>query len=54
MGRVSWQELIKAQYHLGYDSALNIEHGEPNWEGSVAKAKQGFLIARRFLQGNTA
>ncbi len=54
MGRVNWQEVIKALYNIGYDSAMNIEHEDSNWEGSVDKVKQGFLIARRFLEVYTA
>jgi sugar phosphate isomerase/epimerase len=54
MGRVNWQEVIKALYNIGYDSAMNIEHEDSNWEGSVEKVKQGFLIARRFLEVYTA
>jgi hypothetical protein len=39
---------------VGCDNALNIEHEDPNWEGSVDKMKQDFLIARRFLVVYTA
>jgi sugar phosphate isomerase/epimerase len=49
MGRVNWQEVVKALYNVGYDRVMNIEHEDSNWEGSVEKVKQGFLIARRFL-----
>lgn len=51
---VNWQEVIKALYNVGYDNALNIEHEDSNWEGSVEKVKQGFLIAKRFLEAFTA
>ncbi len=54
MGKVNWQEVVKALYNVGCDNALNIEHEDPNWEGSVDKVKQGFLIARRFLSTYTA
>ena len=54
MGKVNWQEVVKALYNVGCDNALNIEHEDPNWEGSVEKVKQGFLIARRFLSAYTA
>jgi sugar phosphate isomerase/epimerase len=54
MGRVNWREVVKALYNVGYDSVLNIEHEDSNWEGSVEKVKQGFLIARRFLATYTA
>ena len=53
MGKVNWQEVVKALYNVGCDNALNIEHEDPNWEGSVDKVKQGFLIARRFLSTYT-
>jgi hypothetical protein len=39
---------------MGCGNALNIEHEDPNREGSVDKVTQGFLIARRFLSTYTA
>jgi sugar phosphate isomerase/epimerase len=53
MGRVDWQEVIKALYNVGYDWVMNIEHEDPNWEGSVDKVQQGFLIAKKHLEGFT-
>jgi sugar phosphate isomerase/epimerase len=53
MGLVDWREVVKALYNAGYDSVLNIEHEDPNWEGSVEKVKQCFLIAKRFLSAYT-
>jgi sugar phosphate isomerase/epimerase len=54
MGRVNWQELIKALYNVGYNWVMNIEHEDSNWEGSVERVLQGFLVAKRFLETYTA
>lgn len=51
MGRVNWQEVIKALYNVGYNWVMNIEHEDPNWEGSVTKVQQGFLIGKKHLEG---
>lgn len=50
MGLVDWQEVIKALYNVGYNEVLNIEHEDPNWEGSPDKVKDGFKIARQHLE----
>lgn len=51
---IAWQELIKALYNVGYNYVLNIEHEDPNFEGSFDKVKEGFLIAKRVLEPYTA
>jgi len=53
MGLIDWQEVVKALYNIGYNSVLNIEHEDPNWEGSVEKVQQGFMVGKRFLEGFT-
>jgi sugar phosphate isomerase/epimerase len=50
MGRIDWQALIRALYNIGYDFVLNIEHEDSNWEGSVEKVGQGFLVAKKTLE----
>jgi sugar phosphate isomerase/epimerase len=50
MGLVDWQEVIKALYNVGYNEVLNIEHEDPNWEGSLKQVKDGFRIGRRHLE----
>jgi sugar phosphate isomerase/epimerase len=54
MGRVDWQAVFRALYNIGYDWVMNIEHEDSNWEGSVEKVQQGFLIARKHLETFTA
>jgi sugar phosphate isomerase/epimerase len=53
MGRVDWQQVIKALYNIGYDWVLNIEHEDSNWEGSPERVGQGFLVAKSFLESYT-
>jgi sugar phosphate isomerase/epimerase len=53
MGRVNWNEVIKALYNIGYDWVLNIEHEDSNWEGSPERVGGGFRVARRFLESFT-
>ena len=53
MGRVDWQAVIRALYNIGYDWVMNIEHEDPNWEGSVEKVQGGFLLAKKHLEGFT-
>ena len=53
MGRVDWQGVIRALYNIGYDWVMNIEHEDSNWEGSIEKAQQGFLIAKKHLEAFT-
>ena len=50
MGRVDWQAVIRALYNIGYDWVMNIEHEDANWEGSVEKVQQGFLVGKKHLQ----
>jgi len=53
MGRVDWQGVIRALYNIGYDWVMNIEHEDSNWEGSIEKVQQGFLIAKKHLEAFT-
>jgi sugar phosphate isomerase/epimerase len=53
MGRVDWQAVIRTLYNIGYDWVMNIEHEDANWEGSVEKVQQGFIIARKHLESFT-
>jgi len=53
MGRVNWHEVVKALYNVGYNWVMNIEHEDPNWEGSVDQVQQGFLLGKKHLEGFT-
>lgn len=49
-GDVKWDSFIGALYAVGYDSYISIEHEDRAFEGSQARVKQGFLIARDVLR----
>lgn len=50
MGIVDWKKLISVLYSIGYDYAINIEHEDDNWEGSLQKVKRGLLLAGKHLK----
>jgi len=50
LGDVKWDRFIGSLYSVGYDSFISIEHEDRAFEGSEAKVKQGFLIARDCLR----
>jgi sugar phosphate isomerase/epimerase len=50
LGDVKWDRFIGALYAAGYDSYISIEHEDRTFEGTEARVKQGFLIARDVLR----
>jgi sugar phosphate isomerase/epimerase len=49
-GLVDWQKLIQALYNIGYNRSINIEHEDPNWEGSEDLLKRGYVLAKKTLE----
>jgi sugar phosphate isomerase/epimerase len=49
-GDMHWNRFIGALYAAGYDSYISIENEDCAFEGTEAKVKQGFLIARDVLK----
>jgi sugar phosphate isomerase/epimerase len=49
-GEVDWQRLIQALYNIGYNQFINIEHEDPNWEGSEDLLKRGYVLAKKTLE----
>jgi sugar phosphate isomerase/epimerase len=50
LGEVRWDRSLAALYAVGYDHVVSIEHEDRRFEGTDAKVKQGFLIARDVLR----
>jgi sugar phosphate isomerase/epimerase len=50
LGEVDWPGFFSALYRAGYDGPVIIEHEDRQFEGTDAKVKQGFLIARDVLR----
>jgi sugar phosphate isomerase/epimerase len=50
LGEVRWDRFIAALYRSGYDHALCVEHEDRDFEGSDARIKRGFEIARDTLR----
>lgn len=50
LGDMDWRRFIAALYRAGYDGTISVEHEDRNFEGSEAKVKRGFLIARDALR----
>ena len=50
LGEVDWSGFFSGLKLAGYDGAVIIEHEDRLFEGSDEKLKQGFCLARDFLQ----
>src|SRR5260221_5132297 len=50
LGEVDWNVFFSALYRAGYDGPVVIEHEDRQFEGSDAKVKRGFLLARDVLR----
>jgi sugar phosphate isomerase/epimerase len=50
LGEVKWAEIFAGLYQAGYDGPVIIEHEDKNFEGSDAKVKRGFLLAKDVLR----
>ena len=50
LGEVDWRVFFSGLYQVGYDGPVVIEHEDRRFEGSDAKIKQGFLLARDLLR----
>ena len=50
LGEVDWGLYFSALYRAGYDGPVIIEHEDRQFEGSDARVKQGFLLARDVLR----
>jgi sugar phosphate isomerase/epimerase len=49
LGDIDWGDVFADLYRAGYDGPVIIEHEDRNFEGSDAKVKRGFLLARDVL-----
>jgi sugar phosphate isomerase/epimerase len=49
LGEIDWKGVFAGLYRAGYDGPVIIEHEDRNFEGSDARVKQGFLLARDVL-----
>jgi sugar phosphate isomerase/epimerase len=49
LGKVNWEDLIKALKSSGYDHVLSIEHEDPEWEGTEEKVKNGLQLGKNYL-----
>ncbi|HEX2911311.1 MAG TPA: sugar phosphate isomerase/epimerase [Chloroflexia bacterium] len=53
LGQVDWSHLIDTLYELDLVSrvkAINIEHEDPVWEGTVEKVQRGLLFSQNYLK----
>ncbi len=50
LGDVNWAAVFSGLYRAGYDGPVIIEHEDRNFEGSDAKIKRGFELARDVLR----
>jgi sugar phosphate isomerase/epimerase len=50
LGEVDWSQFFAGLYRVGYDGPVIIEHEDRNFEGSDAKIKRGFMLARDVLR----
>ncbi len=50
LGEVDWSLYFSTLYRAGYDGPVIIEHEDRQFEGSDARVKQGFLLARDVLR----
>lgn len=49
LGDIDWAEIFAGLYRAGYDGPVIIEHEDRTFEGSDARVKRGFLLARDVL-----
>jgi sugar phosphate isomerase/epimerase len=49
LGEVDWPGFFAGLYRAGYDGPVVIEHEDRDFEGSDARVKRGFLLARDVL-----
>ena len=49
LGDVDWSDFFSGLYRAGYDGPVIIEHEDRIFEGTDAKVKRGFLLARDVL-----
>ncbi|MEX0970346.1 MAG: sugar phosphate isomerase/epimerase [Paracoccaceae bacterium] len=49
LGEVDWSDFFAQLYRAGYDGAVIIEHEDRDFEGTDAKLKRGFCLARDIL-----
>jgi sugar phosphate isomerase/epimerase len=49
LGDVDWPDFFASLYRAGYDGPVVIEHEDRNFEGTDAKVKRGFALARDVL-----
>tara|TARA_R110002124_G_scaffold57292_1_gene160632 strand:+ start:453 stop:1364 length:912 start_codon:yes stop_codon:yes gene_type:complete len=49
LGEVDWSDFFAQLYRTGYDGAVIIEHEDRDFEGTDAKLKRGFCLARDIL-----
>ncbi len=49
LGDLDWGMIFSGLYRAGYDGPVIIEHEDRNFEGTDAKVKRGFLLARDVL-----
>lgn len=50
LGEVDWQDFFATLYRAGYDGPVIIEHEDRTFEGTDAKVKRGFALARDVLR----
>jgi len=50
LGEVDWQDFFATLYRAGYDGPIIIEHEDRTFEGTDAKIKRGFALARDILR----
>lgn len=46
LGEIRWDRFFAALYRTGYDGSVVVEHEDRQFEGSDARVKAGFLLAR--------
>ena len=49
LGDVDWPDFFSQLYRVGYDGPIIIEHEDRDFEGTDAKVKRGFCLARDIL-----
>jgi len=49
LGDIAWNSVFAGLYRAGYDGPVVIEHEDRTFEGTDAKIKRGFLLARDVL-----
>jgi sugar phosphate isomerase/epimerase len=50
LGEVDWPDFFANLYRTGYDGPIIIEHEDRDFEGTDAKIKRGFALARDILR----